>query len=105
MFTELCKRKRHSGAKQRVGGFETKCESFFPAAFDNCDDPCLSKLGALRECVRNPQTILGLTCSTLHTDEQNIIARGMPHFSVSGYRRRSSRYSFGDMPYSRRNAR
>lgn len=30
---------------------------------------------------------------------------GMPHFSVSGYRRRSSRYSFGDMPYSRRNAR
>ena len=28
-----------------------------------------------------------------------------PYFPVSGYRRRSSRYSFGDMPYSRRNAR
>ena len=26
------------------------------------DDPCLSKFGALRGCVRNLQTILGLLC-------------------------------------------
>ena len=45
------------------------------AAADIRDDPCLSKFGALRGCVRNPQTILGFSCVPYGTAEQNITAR------------------------------
>ena len=39
------------------------------------DDPCLSKFGALRGCVRNPQTMSGFPCVPYGTSEQNITAR------------------------------
>ena len=46
------------------------------AAADIRDDPCLSKFGALPECVRKPADNLGLLCvSLMDTSEQNITAR------------------------------
>ena len=34
------------------------------------DDPCLSKFGALRGCVRNPQTMSGFPCVPCGTRQQ-----------------------------------
>ena len=47
------------------------------AAADICDDPCLSKFGALRgSCPHPGRQFVGLLCvSLMDTSEQNITAR------------------------------
>ena len=42
------------------------------AAADIRDDPCLSKFGALPECVRKPQTMSGLSGVPNGTSSQTI---------------------------------